>query len=513
MGSLASHSISRIAIIGAGPSGISCAKYLLAEKTFEKIDIFEQRWKVGGVWNLTSNVQSFHTPVPQLDPNFEQGVRPLAARTHEATGHAGANGEKTYDNTHGQFVDETPMYETLETNIPKQLMQYAEKPFDDQLPVFPGHESVLKYCNEYAQEVKRLIHFGCQVLDVRPVRHSSENEKDNSFSWSVTIADKSSLKATSYEYDAVVVASGHYNVPSIPDIQGLQRWSKAYPTSVLHSKAYRHPATFTGKKVIIVGNSASGTDIGAQVGQFCRLPLLQSSRSSSIFLSPGGNKTWKEDIPEIVEFLNPQAHDRGVRLADGRVEDKIDIVLFATGYFYSFPFLHLDRPVISTGSRTKDVYQQIFHIDLPTLAFPLLTQKVIPFPFVENQAAVIARVWSGRLSLPSKREMRAWEAKMLADRGDGKAMHVLNFPQDADHLNILYDWAASASPRLPGLENEGRGKLGTRWGDKQRWTRSQFPAIRKAFVERGEARYGVRTIEELGFNYGEFIREQVRSSE
>jgi len=35
--------VKRVAIIGAGPSGLAVAKYLLAEKSFDKIDIFEQQ--------------------------------------------------------------------------------------------------------------------------------------------------------------------------------------------------------------------------------------------------------------------------------------------------------------------------------------------------------------------------------------------------------------------------------------------------------------------------------------
>jgi len=35
--------VQKIAIIGAGPSGLAVAKYLLAENAFDKIDIYEQQ--------------------------------------------------------------------------------------------------------------------------------------------------------------------------------------------------------------------------------------------------------------------------------------------------------------------------------------------------------------------------------------------------------------------------------------------------------------------------------------
>lgn len=38
-----SFSVKRVAIIGAGPAGLAVAKYLIAEKAFEKVDVFEQQ--------------------------------------------------------------------------------------------------------------------------------------------------------------------------------------------------------------------------------------------------------------------------------------------------------------------------------------------------------------------------------------------------------------------------------------------------------------------------------------
>lgn len=40
-------------------------------------------------------------------------------------------------------------------------------------------------------------------------------------------------------FDAVVVASGHFSVPYIPAIKGLEELEKSRPGSVLHSKHFR----------------------------------------------------------------------------------------------------------------------------------------------------------------------------------------------------------------------------------------------------------------------------------
>lgn len=483
--------ISRVAIVGAGPSGISAAKHLVAERAFEKVDIFEQRREVGGIWNLTANTLSKRTPIPQLDPNYEYG----------AAGRQAFPGPPTGDVEHPPHAHrapclETPLYDSLETNIPKPLMRYADLPFGDDLPLFPAHRSVLDYCREYARDVRPLIRFGCQVSEVRAIAGGTEEGSG----WTVaTVQEGGTHERVVREYDAVVVASGHYSVPYVPAIEGIAAWSSSYDGSVTHSKAYRAPDVFAGKKVIVVGNSASGIEIGAQIAQVCKAPLLQSSRTENPFFAPEG-MSWREEIAEIVEFLDPTRHDRSVRMADGRVEAEVDAVVFATGYFYSFPFLKMEPPVVTDGLRTRDLYQHLFHIPHPTLAFPVLPQRIVPFPMAENQAAVIARVWSGRLALPSSEDMRAWERRMLEERGDGRAMHKLNFPEDADYLNMLYDWAASAGPRQ-GLEHHGRGSMGTRWDDRHIWMRSLIPAIKMAYAERGEDRSSVKTVEELGFDF------------
>ena len=459
---------------------------------------------MGGIWNYSGTSQSKKISIPQINPRF--GLEDLEDREQGAGNTNGTRLDRQ------RFEFETPLYDNLETNIPKFLMAYSDKPFPEDAPLFPKHGMVLKYLEEYSEEVKYLIHFQTQVLDVRLRRGDNSVDHDR---WEVTVLDLQSRKTTAAFYDAVVVASGHYTVPFVPDIKGVGNWNAVYRGSIIHSKAYRKPEAFRNKKVLIVGNSASGVDIAAQISHFCKQPLLLSSRSDSMF---GQGVAWK-DVPQIAEFIFPDTledtvgscsdnHYRAVKFSDGRIETHIDAVIFATGYFFSFPFLSkLAPPIITDGVRTRDVYQHIFHIEHPTLAFPVLNLKIIPFPLAETQCAAIARVWSGRLVLPSKEEMREWEKEVFRDRGDGKSFHVLKFPLDAETLNELESWVASAA-RVDGLDNNGNGKMGSFWDKKDVWMRSKFPQIKKAYAERGEQRFDVRTAEELGFDYEKWEREQ-----
>ncbi|KAJ5913135.1 hypothetical protein N7504_002018 [Penicillium tannophilum] len=479
------HPVRRVAIIGAGPSGLAAVKHLRAEKYFEQIDLFEQRSSVGGVWNYTpsSSKIGVSTTVPHLNPH-EPVEKPIWINHSEGA---------------SEPVFVSPIYDKLETNIPKELMRYSDQSFPEDVQLFPEHRTVKQYLEEYAKDTKSHIQFETQVKDIK-----LENPKLST--WALTTTNlQTGVEATS-TYDAVVVANGHFSVPYLPNIQGIEVWDRAYAGAISHSKLYDSPESFRERKVVVVGNSASGLDIGAQINEVSKGKVIISQRSESYLAASSPSD--KIIRPEIVEFLAPTEHDRAIRFADGHIETQVDAVVFCTGYFYSFPFLSsLEPPVITNGWRTRNVYQHLFYIDHPTLVFPVLSQRVIPFVIAENQASLFSRVWSGRLLLPEKRDMKASEDSEVAQKGDGKTFHVMSFPADADYLNLLYDWAASAKSR-PGLEDDGKGKLGTYWGDRQRWMRALFPEIRRAFVQKGEQRSKIKTLEALGFDFETWKRDQ-----
>ena len=360
---------------------------------------------------------------------------------------------------------------------------------------------VMQYLEEYAEPVRHLIEFDTRIDDVRRDISSSYDE------WVVKRTHLPSSKSAISSYDAIVAASGHYTVPTIPQITGIKEWNKSHPNVIIHSKAYRNPVDFRNKKVLVVGNSASGVDIAAQISSTSAHPLLLSSRSESFM--DNGAQPWKRDVPEIVEFLPPDSCTRAVKFKDGSIESDMDAVVFCTGYFYSYPFLrNIKPPIITDGLRTRDVYQHLFHIEYPTLVFPVLNLKIIPFPMAENQAAVFSRVWSERLRLPSRSEMREWERQVFEKMGSGKDFHKFVFPMDANYLDMLYEWADGAD-RVEGLENKGRGKVGVYWGERGRWLRERFGSIKKAFAAHGERRQQIQTVEQLGFDYEKWRKEKM----
>jgi len=201
-------------------------------------------------------------------------------------------------------------------------------------------------------------------------------------------------------------------------------------------------------------------------------------------------------VPGIAEFLTESS--RAIRFIDGQVIKDIDAVVFCTGYLYSYPFLpqSMKPPLITDGQRVLNVYKHIFYTADPTLTFLTLPWNIVPFPVAEAQSGAVARVWAGRLQMPTLQEMQKWEEDVKKWRGNGKEFHRLPTPSDAEYVNDLYRWCQEAEG-----EGKGVGKSPPHWGPKLLWMRSMVPQFKAAFNAKGEGRKDVKTLEDLGYTF------------
>ncbi|KAK4138750.1 FAD/NAD(P)-binding domain-containing protein [Trichocladium antarcticum] len=444
-----------IAIVGAGPCGLAAAKYLVAQNVFTTIDIFEQQSQVGGVWNYSP------TPSETLHvPQVSAGCPPDPPLQNEEPP-----------------VFPSPMYEALHTNIPRALMRFSDLAIREDSLIFPSREDIQEYLVEYSTDIRHLIKFSAQVNDIRLRQGQGKDQ------WDVDVVCLRTGETSSATYDAVVVASGHYSVTYIPDVKGISEFHRTHPTVISHSKHYRTPGPFADKKVIVVGNAASGLDIAAQISPVCQKPLLLSVRTAT----SEANLAWcgAAEVPVIEEFL---AAERAVRFQDGRIEKDVDAVVFATGYFYAFPFLRsLKPPAVTDGRRVRGLHKHLFHIDHPTLAFSGLPIKVVPFPLSESQAAVIARTWANLLPLPPVEEMRKGEEEEAGRRGG--ELHVWPEGGDSEYINSVSDCISqSGTP----------GKKPPHWSPELVWQRQVYSKAKLKFELGGRT---ARSLEELGYEY------------
>ncbi|KAI1135095.1 FAD/NAD(P)-binding domain-containing protein [Hypoxylon sp. FL0543] len=399
------------------------------------------------------------------------------------------------------------MYEDLHTNIPHTLMRYSDLGFRAGVEIFPTRQAVQAYLEEYARDVRRLIRFSTQVTDVSLREDGDGWGKER---WDVSTTDLLTGKETKETYDAVVVASGHYSTPYIPDsIGAISAFHKAHPGAISHSKLYRNADPYRGKKVVVVGTGASGLDIASQIQRVCKGPLLISARTQAPkeTLEHIGNAVQVGRIKRFlveergVEFfrLDNEGEDSGTKQvgveqekSETIIEKDINAVLFCTGYLYTFPFLNTlaDPPLVTDGRRVHGLARHFLHIAHPTLAFPGLPIKVIPFPLSEAQAAVLARLWSNALPLPPRSVLEQWEREDGEGALPGK-YHVFPKGGDGRYINGLHDWVVKES-------RGGGGKEPPFWGEELLWERSIYAEAKMQFEKTGRK---AKTLEELGFKY------------
>ena len=97
---------SKVAIVGAGPAGLSAAKHLV-EAGIDKVTIYEKSDEIGGVWRYTDSSEHPHA---------------------------------------------TPVYESLHINLPAECMGFVDYPMRAKEGSFCSHREVFQYLKEYASK-------------------------------------------------------------------------------------------------------------------------------------------------------------------------------------------------------------------------------------------------------------------------------------------------------------------------------------------------------------------------
>lgn len=369
----------RIAIIGGGAAGLACARVFTRNDSSSSswnITVLEKDQGIGGVWNY----------------------RESDTKTR-------------------------PMYRGLRTNLPKEIMAFREFPWppseDNDNSSFVTHRQVQHYLEKYAKKYDIRVRHSCEVMHLSLLdedRFPSNLSPSSHEIWpkvELTIREISNTSSNSNNtpyiteskesFDAVLVANGHFNVPRIPHIPGLEEHfaNKQQSKRMFHSIEYDNPVEFRDQTVLCMGGRSSGADIAREiVGAGAKhVYLSDSSRTSgeprmldrltwvprTIRVLPGGVIEFDHDCPI-------QAHD-------------VDVIIFCTGYDYSFPFI-TDQSRLELDYKNQCVtplYEQLWHARYPHVAFVGLPHSIVPFPLFEFQAEACHGVWKKK-TLPSMSE-------------------------------------------------------------------------------------------------------------
>ena len=343
----------RVAVIGAGAAGLAALRHLVAKPNTYTPMAYEQAGKVGGTWIYN---------------------------------------DQTGTDEHGLPVFSS-MYKNLRTNLPKEIMQYIDYPFPKHLPSFCRHQDVLQYLDDFADRfsLKEHIKFNKKVTCVTPLHLN-----DGSVRWNVSVADSwehDNDTVHTEVFDAVFVGVGHYSLPLVPTIPGMDQFGGL----VMHSHDYRVPEAFTGMRVLCLGAAASGQDIALEI----------ATKAKEVIISHNKPRLQSELPDNVRQTLGVESlSENSAKMKDGG-ECGIDVVLLCTGYRFSFPFLSEDCHLKIEEERVMPLYKHIIHTEFPSLAFIGICKVVLPFPHFECQVKFTLSAWEDVFKLPSREEMDA----------------------------------------------------------------------------------------------------------
>jgi hypothetical protein len=119
------------------------------------------------------------------------------------------------------------------------------------------------------------------------------------------------------------------------------------------------------QKVIIVGGSVSAFDALHEIRLVAQHPVISSLKEP---IPAFGWNAFTHPHVAIKSPISKFCPEGKIDFRDGSSVDDIDIVLFATGYDYSFPFLPGANSRVR-NRRIQGLYQHVFDIEDPTLAF------------------------------------------------------------------------------------------------------------------------------------------------
>ncbi|KAM4641190.1 dimethylaniline monooxygenase [N-oxide-forming] 2-like [Discoglossus pictus] len=404
--------VKSVAVIGAGVSGLAAIKHCLEEGL--EPTCFERSIDIGGLWRYTEEVEEGRASI----------------------------------------------YKSVVSNVSKEMMCFSDFPMPEDFPNFLPNAKYFEYLKMYADHFNLLKYIKFKTVVCNVYRHSDFSSTGQ---W-VIVTETNGEKDTTI-FDAVLVCIGQHEQPFLPlkSYPGIDK----FKGQIFHCREYKRPVGFDGKRVLIIGMGNSGVDIATELssrasqvylttrkgvwvlkrlGQagypwdlfFVRrfdnclrnaLPpfmarwlmkrIMNNQFSHEIYgIQPEGI-AWKEplvneELPsrilcgsiitkkDVAEFTETSA-----KFGDGTTVENLDVVIFATGYHISFPFL--EESIIKVDKSKGYLYKHIIPVDLEKTTLAVIG-CVLPVGSImimaELQGRWATRTFKGLHKIPNVKERK-----------------------------------------------------------------------------------------------------------
>ncbi len=398
----------RIAIIGAGPSGLAQLRaFQSAAQNGEEIPeivCFERQDDWGGLWNYT----------------WRTGLDEYGEPVH------------------------CSMYRYLWSNGPKEGLEFADYSFEEhfgrQIASYPPRAVLFDYIEGRVKKagVRDWIRFRT------PVRHVSYDSDTEKFS----VIAHDLIKDLEYteEFDHVVCASGHFSTPNVPHFEGFTTFNGR----VLHAHDFRDALEFKDKDILIIGTSYSAEDIGSQCWKYGCKSVTVSHRTA-----PMGYK-WPDNWEEVP--LLQKVEGNTCTFKDGSQRD-VDAIILCTGYKHHFPFLPDDlRLVTENRLATANLYKGVVWAENPKFFYLGMQDQWYTFNMFDAQAWFVRDVIMGKIEIPASRD------ELMADVNDRIAREDAG-EDDYDAIRYQGDYVKEliAETDYPSFDVDGANDAFFQW--------------------------------------------------
>uniref|UniRef100_A0A8C2RG88 Flavin-containing monooxygenase n=1 Tax=Capra hircus TaxID=9925 RepID=A0A8C2RG88_CAPHI len=381
----------KVAVIGAGVSGLISLKCCVDEGL--EPTCFEKTEDIGGLWRFKENVDDGRASI----------------------------------------------YQSVISNTSKEMSCFSDFPMPEDFPNFLHNSKLLEYFRIFAKNGLKWLQMESHV----------KKHPDFASSGQWVVVTENNGKEQSAVFDGVMVCNGHHILPHLP----LESFpGEKFKGQYFHSRQYKHPEGFEKKRILVIGIGNSASDIAVEL---CKkaAQVFVSTRHGSWVMSRISKDGYAWDLVYHTRFktmlrnavprrvvkwmmekgmnqwfnhenygLVPQNNrilygaikvksrvkeltETSAIFEDGTVEENIDIIVFATGYTVSFPFL---EDLVKVENNMVSLYKFMFppQLEKSTLACIGLIQPLGSiFPTVELQARWVTRVFKGLCTLPSERTM------------------------------------------------------------------------------------------------------------
>ena len=379
----------KVAIIGAGCSGITAVKNLL-QAGVEDIVCFEQNSRIGGNW--------VYSP----------------------------------ETTHSSVTETTHIISS------KKMSEFTDFPMPDHYPDYPSHRQVLAYFDNYCD------HFGILPF----IRFNTRVDKvllNDKGQWDVYINSRDLPEI----FDYLLVANGHHSVPRHYRIPGhftgtymhshefkngrgfegkrvlvIGGGNSACDCAVECSRVTDHVVISIRRPQYIVPKFFMGKPTDTFNDKMRWLPeaVAEKLRRMSLKIQVGNYEDYGLKNPDFpVTYDHPTVNSEllymlrhgkvkaavGIKSVEGKKvtfedgkQDEFDIIIAATGYKIATPFFD---PEFLDYSEADEIalYLRMFHPDSPKLIFIRLVQpQGAIWPLSDIQSKLAANYIAGRWSLP-----------------------------------------------------------------------------------------------------------------